>query len=492
MTDVVYKSNLKKLKKLDRSSILGSMMSNNQRINESYPLLKLQSQTDVVLEDFQGDCATIDQNCKDQMKQYIKQVIQTTTKVVQTLQNEVKTSNEALKKIKDQCQNLPSSEQQASFKQLTAQIQASQEMQLQQQALTIEQLNTTLQKSEEMMKTMMNEQLKLREQLQSQITALMEEVSSQNIKLNLSDKNTEQCQFRYSELSSKCNALAEKAKQTEDILQAKMKNEIHQNSEIKKNMKEEMERMKELEINLKQKAKQLENYNQQLAAKLQAHAIQIESASNLCFVDEMSAKKCLDQIRSKFPNVAGLIVQDKNVHGMLTTGGKIIAPERSIPIAPALMHSAFPVQLKAGGIPIKQEFEVIPVQPNKLPLQSTASDLLSSIKGFSKPLKPVKKMDKDQDFAASTSNHSRFFQDHKPIFQVQDVREMAPTTTKTFAKLLQQFESNQSDPKIVQQLTAECKKENIFWVFDTDQKKCVPGAYLLGIRSQEQDDDEDW
>jgi hypothetical protein len=89
----------------------------------------------------------------------------------------------------------------------------------------------------------------------------------------------------------------------------------------------------------------------------------IQSAGDICFASEESARNCLARIRDMYPGLAGLMVQNGSVSGAILTDGTVMRPQTTIPIPPPLIATA-KKEVTPGT-------SVIPIRPTEIPTAPT-------------------------------------------------------------------------------------------------------------------------
>jgi len=89
----------------------------------------------------------------------------------------------------------------------------------------------------------------------------------------------------------------------------------------------------------------------------------IQSAGDICFASEESARNCLARIRDMYPGLAGLMVQNGSVSGAILTDGTVMRPQTTIPVPPPLIATA-KKEVKPGT-------SVIPIRPTEIPTAPT-------------------------------------------------------------------------------------------------------------------------
>jgi chromosome segregation ATPase len=131
-------------------------------------------------------------------------------------------------------------------------------------------------------------------------------------------------------------------------------------------------------------SKLMEEQNARLQERLNEVESQIEKAGDACFASSSDAMACLDKMRTKFPEVAGLLAKAGKVESVvLKNGEEVILPD-SIPLVEEIK-----------GIPVvheEEKKELIPIRPSELSLSKDRKvktsikkegrgDLLAAIRG---------------------------------------------------------------------------------------------------------------
>ena len=191
----------------------------------------------------------------------------------------------------------------------------------------------------------------------AQLTQLRDEciAKTQTLEAQLSVATNEVKHQEEAACEQKCNSLL--AKQYEELsqqskvmienLQTQLRDELAAGQSTKQELQQLQQAIKQAQT-LEDESKQNIAKIAELEARLAEMKTSSEQIGDVCLVSDSNARTCLQKIRTKFANLAGLLIDEQGqLEAILTSGGKlIVVPDTyDVPVDDTIVTSSVPVQL---------------------------------------------------------------------------------------------------------------------------------------------------